>query len=127
MFFARLTGKHSEPQDIIIQRHRFTNAYRASDRVSQYLIRHVLYDVRWSPVDLVFRLLVFKFFNKIETWEAFLRSMDGISWETYNFSKYDECLGRIMASGQRIYSAAILCHRAGQLMGMNESIVITSR
>ena len=58
MFFARLTGKHSEHQDVIIQRHRFTNSYRASDRVSQYLIRHVLYDAKWSPIDLVFRLLV---------------------------------------------------------------------
>src|SRR6266540_2321834 len=30
--------------DPVISAHRFTNAYRASDRVSQYLIRHVQYE-----------------------------------------------------------------------------------
>jgi hypothetical protein len=108
VFYARLTGTSSELSDTTIRQHRFTNAYRASDRVSQYLIRHVLYNAAWSPIDLVFRLLIFKFFNKIETWEALLRSVGKISWETYSFGKYDECLSDIMASGQRIYSAAYI-------------------
>jgi hypothetical protein len=108
VFFARLIGRHPELADPIIQQHRFTNAYRASDRVSQYLIRHVLYDAACSPVDLVFRLLVFKFFNKIETWETLLRSVGNISWSTYDFSGYDDCLSSIMASGQTIYSAAYI-------------------
>jgi hypothetical protein len=107
-FFARLTGRHPELADTIIQQHRFTNAYRASDRVSQYLIRHVLYDAARSPADLVFRLLVFKFFNKIDTWETLLRSVGNISWGTYDFNRYDDCLSSIMASGQRIYSAAYI-------------------
>lgn len=65
--------------DPIIGQYRFTNAYRAADRVSQYLIRHVQYDgVRSQSVEeLFFRTMVFKIFNKIETWEYLERSLDG--------------------------------------------------
>jgi hypothetical protein len=108
IFFSRLMGEYPTQPDPIIQQHRFTNAYRASDRVSQYLIRHILHDATWRPVDLVFRLLVFKFFNKIETWESLLRSVGNISWETYDFDRYDDCLSGIMTSGRKIYSAAYI-------------------
>jgi hypothetical protein len=108
VFFARLAGTESRVRDKIIARHRFTNAYRASDRVSQYLIRHVLYEASWSPVDLVFRLLIFKLFNKIETWKALEREFGVISWDTYDFHRYDRSLSRMMAAGERIYSGAYI-------------------
>ena len=45
--------------------------YRATDRVSQYLIKNVIYkDIeQYTPEDVLLRILVFKIFNKIETWE----------------------------------------------------------
>jgi hypothetical protein len=42
---------------------------RASDRVSQFLIRHVIYAEGYPAEDTVFRTLLFKIFNKIETWQ----------------------------------------------------------
>lgn len=44
IFFNRLEDK-SFPwtDDEILNTYKFTNAYRASDRVSQYLIRNVIY------------------------------------------------------------------------------------
>lgn len=110
IFFARLFNKETRSvcDDPILYRHRFTNAYRASDRVTQYLIRHVVYDQEWSPHDLVFRLLIFKFFNKIETWESLERGTGPISWRTYDFDRYDAILSRCMALGQKIYSAAYI-------------------
>jgi hypothetical protein len=44
----------------------FTNAYRAADRVSQYLIRNVIYqsDLPGNADELVFRILLFKLFNR---------------------------------------------------------------
>src|ERR1700730_9858557 len=68
IFFRRL--KNSDPpwtRDSVLQQHKFTNAYRASDRVSQYLIRHVIYGGSFSQRDLFFRILLFKMFNRIET------------------------------------------------------------
>jgi len=108
VFLAKLMGQELRDANSIIRQHRFTNVYRASDRVSQYLIRHVLYDSSWSPADLVFRLMIFKFFNKVETWEALEQDVGSISFQTYSFEKFDRRLSYIMASGQRIYSAAYI-------------------
>ena len=70
IFFRRLEGC-SPPwtHDPILARFKFTNAYRASDRVSQYLIRHVIYEGPQSSEEVFFRIVLFKVFNKIETWE----------------------------------------------------------
>jgi hypothetical protein len=107
-YFAQLAPARAPTQDPIIKRHRFTNVYRAADRVSQYLIRHVLYDRAWSPIDLVFRLLIFKFFNKIETWEALEQVIGSITWDSYQFQPYDRCLDKLMIAGERVYSAAYI-------------------
>jgi hypothetical protein len=73
IFFKRLTGQPGPwTADPILQKFKFTNAYRASDRVSQYLIRNVIYDglenIR-TPEDTFFRIMLFKIFNLPETWE----------------------------------------------------------
>ncbi|MEH7844725.1 nucleotide kinase domain-containing protein [Rhizobium laguerreae] len=96
--------------DPIIDRYRFTNAYRAADRVSQYLIRHVQYDqARSQSVEEVFfRTLVFKIFNKIETWEYLERVAGRLSWAHTSLSDISDALDRMMAAGHTIYSAAYI-------------------
>ena len=43
VFFRKTEGRPGPwTNDHILRRHKFTNAYRASDRVSQYLIQHVI-------------------------------------------------------------------------------------
>lgn len=90
--------------------YKFTNAYRASDRVSQYLIRKVIYrdDLPNSVDEVVFRILLFKLFNKIETWERLERALGPISFADYRFDRYDKVLSRAMAEGHRVYSAAYI-------------------
>ena len=51
--------------DPILARHRFTNAYRVADRVSQYLVNRVIPGSSDDERDLVFRVLLFKVFNRI--------------------------------------------------------------
>lgn len=89
---------------------KFTNAYRASDRVSQYLIRHVIYreDLPTSIDEVVFRILLFKLFNKIETWEKLEGALGSVIFADYRFEHYDAVLTRAMAEGHRIYSAAYI-------------------
>ena len=55
-------------EDPILRDYKFTNVYRACDRVSQYLISHVIYRHidHFTPEDMLLRILVFKIFNKIE-------------------------------------------------------------
>src|SRR3990167_1629488 len=69
IFFKRLNDDFGPwTYDPILQKHKFTNAYRASDRVSQYLIKNVIYKGSQEPNEVFFRIILFKLFNKIETW-----------------------------------------------------------
>src|SRR5262245_27577252 len=88
VFFRRISGTLPPwTSDPIIAAFKFTNAYRASDRVSQYLIRSVIYSATLcpSPEDTVFRILLFKLFNKIETWQLLQEKIGHISWKTFSF------------------------------------------
>lgn len=108
LYFARLEcPKGPWTSDPILARHRFTNAYRAADRVSQYLIGSVLYDEERSLSDVVFRTLLFKFFNKIETWEALTAELGRpVVWNTFDFATFDSILERRRRQGERLYSGA---------------------
>ena len=117
IFFRRLRRSNSVnvTSDPILSRFKFTNAYRASDRVSQYLIRNVIYrdDLPSTAEEIFFRTLVFKLFNKIETWEHLEQSVGPITLRRYNFSEYDAALTEKMSGGDRIYSAAYIMPSAG--------------
>jgi len=72
---ARPAGPWTD--DPILRSYRFTNTYRAADRVSQYLMREVQYrdDRSQAPAELFFRTILFKLFNRIETWELVEREL----------------------------------------------------
>lgn len=108
IYQARLNGEDGPwTDDPILRAHRFTNCYRAADRVSQYLIANVIYDGRQAFDEVVFRTLLFKLFNKIETWELFLDELgETPTWESFDLDAYDELLSRNFGAGRRLYSAA---------------------
>src|SRR5205085_6817589 len=114
IFFRRLAGDPPPwTQDTVLLEYKFTNAYRASDRVSQYLIKHVIYQGDQSPEEIFFKTLLFKFFNKIETWEMLANELETISFADYSFEHYDAILSRAIAEGTRIYSAAYIMPSGG--------------
>lgn len=121
IFFRRLEGANDPhlTSDPILSSFRFTNTYRASDRVSQYLIRNVIGNcsVDWSEEDHFFRVLLFKLFNKVETWEAIENLFGHISWASYDFNEYDHLLSQRQSSGERNYSAAYIMPSAGSVFG----------
>ena len=65
IFFNRIAGKTVLTNDPILLKYKFTNAYRAADRVSQYLISRVIYHGDQSPDEVLFRILLFKLFNPL--------------------------------------------------------------
>lgn len=110
-FFKRIEGKsYPWSNDAIINSYRFTNVYRASDRVSQYLIKHVIYNdaLPNSPKEILFRILLFKLFNKIETWELLLSKFGHLTFEEYDFKHYDKILTNAISNGRTIYSGAYI-------------------
>ena len=111
IFFRRLEGRRPPwTADPVLARYKFTNAYRASDRVSQYLIRHVIYrdDLPTSTEEVFFRVVLFKLFNKVETWALLERELGPLTHADYRVDRYDAVLSRAMSAGQRIYSAAYI-------------------
>ena len=118
VFFRRLEGCAPPwTQDPVIRAHKFTNAYRASDRVSQYLIRKVIYrpDLPDSADEVVFRILLFKLFNRIGTWELLENEFGALTYADYDFKRYDATLERAMTRGQSIYSAAYIMPSGGSM------------
>lgn len=95
IFWKKYRNADKFTDDPILQTYKFTNVYRACDRVSQYLIRNVIYkDLdRYTPEDILLRTLVFKVFNKIETWE-YLNIEDDITTVNFNVQKLTEALTR---------------------------------
>jgi hypothetical protein len=120
IYFRRLSGGSGAlTDDPILLRFKFTNAYRASDRVSQYLIRNVIYrsDLPSDEREVFFRIILFKLFNKIETWKFLEDSIGPITWEGYSFARYDRLLSRRMSEGNSIYSAAYIMPSGGSVFG----------
>ena len=81
--------------------------FRAADRVSQFLLRDVIYDPDRpsDPENVIFRVLLFKIFNKIATWQHIEREIGEIRWEDYDFRRYAGALDAAAGSGP-IYAAA---------------------
>ncbi|MBS1549698.1 MAG: hypothetical protein JSS94_07525 [Bacteroidetes bacterium] len=110
-FFNRINGKEFPwTKDPVISKYKFTNTYRAADRVSQYLIRNVIYndDLPSEPKEILFRILLFKLFNKIETWELLTSELGHLVYEDFDFKLYDKILNKVLTNKKTIYSAAYI-------------------
>src|SRR6266567_273191 len=93
LFFRRVAGEGPPwTADPILATHRFTNVYRASDRVSQYLIRKVIYESEQTAEEIFFRTVLFRFFNRIGTWQSLQQTVGQISWREYSFQQYSGAL-----------------------------------
>ena len=108
VYHARLAGLPAPwTNDEVISRYRFTNAYRAADRVSQDLIR-VIYHGPQKPEDVLLRTLVYRFFNKPSTWAALEAVRGSMTWDSFSSEDYSSSLDHLLARGQRVYSAAYI-------------------
>jgi hypothetical protein len=111
IYLKRVAG---DPQpwtnDPILQQHKFTNAFRACDRVSQYLIRDVIYkpEALSDPEEVVFRILLFKFFNRISTWETLNGAFGIPAWQDFDEPAYVSVLDDAIAKGKKVFSAAYM-------------------
>ncbi len=118
IFFRKLYNQTPLTDDPILSKYKFTNSYRASDRVSQYLIRNVIYKKKSNNLDTFYRIILFKLFNKIETWELLEKEFGEITFKNYNYEKYDHFFNSILSSRKRIYSAAYIMAPGKLLSGV---------
>lgn len=115
VYLRRVRGeKLPWTRDPVLGAHKFTNAYRAADRVSQYLIRHVVGADQWSANDTFFRVLLFKLFNRIETWELLVEQLGEPRAEEFDVARFDRVMSEAFARGERLYSAAYIMPSGGR-------------
>lgn len=109
LYLRRLRGEPPPwTDDPVLASWRFTNAFRAADRVSQYLIRNVIYAGDQERDEVVFRVLLFKWFNRISTWELLSDRLGPLCLASFDPSAAEQVLGDARASGARVYSAAYI-------------------
>lgn len=110
IFYKKLSGEEAPwTEDKILQEYKFCNSYRASDRVSQYLIKNVIYNgKKYSDEDMIFRIILFKIFNKKSTWEILLNKLGDITLDNFNFKDYCNILEQAKDEGYKIYTDAYM-------------------
>ena len=110
IFIKKLNGEPSPwTTDEILQNYKFCNSYRVNDRVSQYLLKNVIYNgKKYSNDDMLFRILLFKLFNKESTWELLLDHFQDITLKTFNKEEYSKVLENAISSGIKIYNDAYI-------------------
>ncbi len=113
IFFRRMAGLPGPwTDDPILSQYKFCNAYRASDRVSQYLIKDVIYrsDQRREEDEVVFRILLFRLFNEIGTWQFLESEFGTVEWRTFDVDRFGRALeGRQDDGGKLFGGAYIMC------------------
>lgn len=108
VFWNKLHWKEVLSEDSIFQTYRFTNSYRVLDRVSQYLLKNIIYGPwDFSKEDIIFRILLFKIFNKIETWEYIESINPWVSVENFNRDAINKWLSDLIKK-QSIFNAAYI-------------------
>lgn len=109
IFWRKYNGEQAPwTDDDILRNFKFTNVYRCLDRVSQYLLSRVIYNGKeYEPEDMFFRILLFKHFNKNETWDLLEKEFGDITYETglENIAKF---LDKVVDSGDTIYGNAYI-------------------
>lgn len=109
IYLRRLSGKECPwTNDPVLSGYRFTNAFRAADRVSQYLIKLIYADPDATNDTLLLRTLLFKIFNKIDTWTGIIDNLGMPVAEGFSYSACESMLDSFRRDGRPIYSAAYI-------------------
>lgn len=109
IFFKRLRGEVQPwSNDPIFQTYKFCNTFRASDRVSQFLIKDVIYKGHYSERDMLFRILLFRLLNKIETWQLLERQFGVIAYSSFDFTHYSTFFRKLKEQGEILYGNAFI-------------------
>jgi 5-hmdU DNA kinase, helical domain len=110
VFLRRVRGQAPPwTEDAILRCYKFTNSYRASDRVSQFLIRDVIYGANHVPDDTLLRIVFFRLFSKVETWCSLEDALGPLTRRSFRGPNLDRELDRLHAAGPIYTSAFILC------------------
>ncbi len=110
IFIKKLNGDTPPwTNDPILKTYKFCNSYRVNDRVSQYLLKNVIYNGKtYNDEDMLFRIILFKLFNKESTWELLLKEFKDITLSTFDMKEYSKVLTNAINNNIKIYNDAYI-------------------
>lgn len=109
IYFRRIVGDAAPwTDDAVLSAYRFTNAFRAADRVSQYLIRLAYADPEANADTLFLRIILFKLFNRIDTWDEIVRKLGPPVARRFDYAGCEALLAARRRAGIPNYSAAYI-------------------
>lgn len=115
IYLRRLAGKdYPWTNDPVLTEYKFTNAFRAADRVSQYLIELIYSDPDASEDTLFLRTLLFKIFNKIDTWKRIVGNLGMPVASEFDYEACGNLLDNCRRDGISIYSGAYIMPSGGR-------------
>jgi hypothetical protein len=112
IFERRLKGEPAPwTTDPILANYKFTNVFRAADRVSQYMIRQICYGDAPTERDKLFQIVAFRTFSNIAMWENLRAELNGSpTIKNLRDGSFERALTKIKSAGQKLYTGAfILC------------------
>ncbi|KDQ63453.1 hypothetical protein JAAARDRAFT_202897 [Jaapia argillacea MUCL 33604] len=95
-------------EDPIFAAHRFTNVFRVFDRTTQFILHNVINKGRSDLVESCFRVILFRFFNRIDTWELLTSSLGELTWAKFDLEEYESVLGEAVESRTALYGSAYI-------------------
>lgn len=78
------------------------------DKGCQFLITEVIEKGSQDPEEVVFRVILFNLFTKIETWQLLVAKLGPLTWATYDHEKYAKVLSEAVADGLPLYTEAYI-------------------
>ena len=110
IFIKKLNGDTPPwTNDPILKIYKFCNSYRVNDRVSQYLLKNVIYNGKtYKDEDMLFRIILFKLFNKESTWELLIKNFKDITLSTFDMKEYSKVLTNAINNNIKIYNDAYI-------------------
>ncbi|KAF8183799.1 hypothetical protein K438DRAFT_1838613 [Mycena galopus ATCC 62051] len=84
--------------DAILLDYKFCNSYRVLDRTSQFVVSDVIEKgSHLSDTELLFRILLFNCFNRIETWKLLEEKFGAkLTWKDFKISAYDKVIAIVI-------------------------------
>lgn len=109
IFINKKNNQYPLTNDPILKKYKFCNCYRVNDRVSQYLIRNVIFNGnKYCDEDMIFRIILFKLFNLESTWELILSNLGDIFLSNFDFKTYSTILDNARKNNVKIYNDAYI-------------------
>jgi len=107
--------------DPVIANYRFTNVYRELDKGTIFLLDEVVpvdgTEPRYSVADMIFRIMVYRTFNHIPTWELLDEQGTRVTYSGWHLSWALSVVSAMAAEKERIFTNAHIVSPYSSMLG----------